>query len=136
MDRGLPARWGRCFQGGFSVESSIVTQQSRQPDISRRSISSTMNQSRERLTKQPLSKASRAWAGTEPRFFSLCCFSCLGLKLDGFSLPPRAGQQRWWLSKMLQPEHFAGENADKGGDNIWQMILLLLLFYCCLMVGV
>lgn len=31
---------------------------------------------------------------------------------------------------------FAGENADEGGNNIWQTIPLLLLFYFCLMVGV
>lgn len=31
---------------------------------------------------------------------------------------------------------FAGENADEGGNHIWQTIPLLFLFYFCLMVGV
>lgn len=58
-----PAGLGRCFQGGIAVKSQGVTQQQ---DISRRSISSTMNQSYKQPTKQPPSRASPAWAGAAP----------------------------------------------------------------------
>lgn len=45
-----PAGLGRCLQGRIAVKSQGVTQQR---DISRRSISSTMNQSHKQPTKQP-----------------------------------------------------------------------------------
>lgn len=45
-----PTGLGRCLQGRIAVKSQGVTQQR---DISRRSISSTMNQSHKQPTKQP-----------------------------------------------------------------------------------
>lgn len=136
-----PAGLGRCFQGGIAVKSQGVTQQR---DISRRSISSTMNQSHKQPTKQPPSRASPAWAGAAPGMVppsvSRRWGGCRGhgehhpqlIGASGVRAPPR----RQCLSKMLQPEGFAGENADEGGNNIWQTIPPLLLFYFCLMVGV
>lgn len=85
LDQGLPAAWGRCLQRGIAIESSGVTQQNQQPDISCRSISSTMNQSHGQPRRQLPSKTSRACAGAEPWLFSLCCSSCLAPKQDGLS---------------------------------------------------
>lgn len=66
-----PAGLGRCLQGRIAVKSQGVTQQR---DISRRSISSTMNQSHKQPTKQPPPPKSfpcqgwgSPWAGSPQR---------------------------------------------------------------------
>lgn len=145
-----PAGLGRCLQGGMAVKSQGVTQQR---DISRRSISSTMNQSHKQPTKQPPPPKSfpcqgwgSPWAGSPQReqemgrlwgargASSPQLFGGIWGGGTGKS-PPRMR----CLSETLQPEgffFFAGENADEGGNHIWQTIPLLLLFYFCLMVGV